>query len=409
MKRNFPDWLKAYETYANDDFTPKQFNHWSGLSALAGALERKVWLPWNDTFSYYPNIYVLLVSLPGAGKSTALNKAVGMLQELNLRTGTLNILPSQNTEAKFIELMGQSSSFEHGNKIIYQSAGYFFASEASNSLKNLYGDFIACLTDFYDCPPFWEKATMKDARTTIQNLCLNVLAGSTYDYLGKLVTDDNIMGGFASRMIYVVHRDKLVRKQKFQLGGAQADPIRTAYRKALIEDLEQIHRLVGPFAGNAEFSAAWEKWYPVYEERRQSNPSEKLQSLLVRTNTNVLKLSMLYAVARGNDMMLTGEDWENALNSILPIEQEIPNIFREAKSNDVKTQDGINQAMFKFFLLNKTSPVNEFRQHLLLKGFAVNMVEGTVKSYMTSGVLRTLGIGKDGPVVELAANANSYI
>ena len=229
-KRNFPDWLDAYAQYSNDNFVPPQFNQWSGLSVVAGALERKVWLPWNDTFSYYPNIFVLMVSLPGAGKSTALNKAIGILQDMNARTSSLNIIPSQVTEAKFIDLMSAQTVFEYGTQMIYQSAGYYFASEASNSLKNVFGDFIACLTDFYDCPPFWEKATKKDDKITLRNVSLNLLAGSTFDYLSKLVTDDNIMGGFASRLIYVVHREKLVRKQKFQLGGTNSDV--TGERKA---------------------------------------------------------------------------------------------------------------------------------------------------------------------------------
>src|SRR6185437_11776638 len=76
MARNFPNWIEAYCDYAADGFVPPQFNEWAALSAVAAALERKVWLPWGDTFNFYPNLYVLCVSMPGIGKSTALNKAV---------------------------------------------------------------------------------------------------------------------------------------------------------------------------------------------------------------------------------------------------------------------------------------------------------------------------------------------
>lgn len=411
MKRNFENWLEAYRTYAKDGFTPEQFNQWSGLSVIAGALERKVWIPWSDTFSYYPNIFVLMVSLPGAGKSTAYNKAMGLLQAMNEREGKLNLIPSQVTEAKFVELMGNATPFDIGTRTHFQSSGFYGASEASNSLKNIYGDFIACLTDFYDCPPFWEKATKKDDRLTLRNVCLNLLAGSTFDYLGKLVTDENIMGGFASRLIYVVHREKLVRNQKFQLGGTNAgeDTARLEYRKALIEDLAQIHKMVGPFSADKEFGQAWEQWYPVFEEKRQSNPSEKMQSLLVRTNTNVLKLSMLFSAARSNDRILTIEDWDNALTAIEPIEAEIPHIFREAKATDTKSQDGLNQAIFKEFMIRPEQSLPDLKTKLLYAGFDPRMIDNTVKQMTAQHQLKTTAVSGRGVTVKLMANPNHHL
>lgn len=411
MKRNFPNWLDAYMVYAKDGFTPEQFNQWSGLSTIAGALERKVWLPWSDTFSYYPNIFVLMVSLPGAGKSTALNKAIGLLQEMDQRGGTMNLIPSQVTEAKFIELMGNAVPFEIGTKIHYQSSGYYWASEASNSLKNVYGDFIACLTDFYDCPPFWEKATKKDDKLTLRNVCLNMLAGSTFDYLSKLVTDDNIMGGFASRIIYVVHREKLVRNQKFQLGGTNsgADTARADYRRALIEDLTQIHKLVGPFRADAEFGKAWEQWWPAFEEKRQNNPSEKMQSLLVRTNTNVLKCAMLFSAARNNDRMLTIDDWDAALTVVEPIEAEIPAIFREAKSSDTKSQEGLMQAIFKMFIAEPELMIPQLKTKLLLAGFNPMMIEHSIKNLEAGGQFKHGSVSGAGIKMKLLTNPNDHL
>lgn len=411
MKRNFDNWLEAYLTYTNDGFVPEQFNKWSGLSAIAGALERKVWIPWSDTFSYYPNMYVLLVALPGVGKSTALNKAVELLQELNQRVSTLNFIPSQVTEAKFIELMGNSVSFEIGTKHYMQSAGYYFASEASNSLKNVYGDFTACLTDFYDCPKTWEKATKKDDRITLQNVCLNLLAGSTFDYLSKLVTDENIMGGFASRLTYVVHREKLVRDQKFQGGGASHDAsgARSEYRKKLVEDLIQIHKMVGPFTATKEYGAAWEEWYPAFEKRRQEIESEKMQSLLVRTNTNVMKTSMLFSAARGSDRLLTIEDWDNAMTLVEANEKELPGIFRESKAMDTQSQEGLNQAIFRAFELKPELDLEVLRMDLVLKGFNPMMVNPTLDMMKKGNQFKVVSSSGTSTKVNLLTNANHYL
>lgn len=352
MKRRFPDYLKAYLAYANDDWIPPQFNQWAALSTIAGALERRVWLQWNDTFAYYPNVYVLLVSMPGDGKSVALNKAVDILKEVNGRTNTLNIMPNQVTEAKFIELMGHGRTFidsSSGKELItVQNAGYYYASEASNSLKNIFGDFIACLTDFYDCPTTWERATKKDGKKIrLQNVCMNLLAGSTHDYLGKLVNDENIMGGFASRLIYVESKNKEVKAQAF--GGADPNEAseRAEYRNALVDDLSAIAKLTGPMLATPEFAKAWERWYPEYETKRRTLTSERAQSILARANTNILKLSMLLSASESDDRMLRMQHWERAHDLIMGLQEVTPEIFRKARANSSqKSNDNLIHAIF---------------------------------------------------------------
>lgn len=393
--RVFPDWLTAYQEYADDGFVPQQFNTWAGLSVLAGALERKVWLPWNDTFSYYPNIYVMLVSKPGAGKSVSLNKAVKVLQEANRKTSSLNIMPSQVTEAKFIELMGHGRSFidrSAGKEItVFQNAGYYFASEASNSLRNVFGEFIACLTDFYDCPDTWERATKKDGKKiSLRNVCMNILAGSTFDYLGKLVSDENIQGGFASRIIYVVHSEKLVRDQKFQMGLDSAEKEeRSRFRDALVRDLVDINRLTGPMTADAEFGRAWEAWYPKYEETRQSYASEKLQSLLARTNTNVLKVSMLLCASEGTDRVMRLKHWEKALELVSAANAQVPGIFVEAKAAQGARAGGDTLSNLLISLVKKRPGILEtdLKAVVTSSGHPATAVGGVFTALITRGLL----------------------
>lgn len=413
MTRNFPNFLDAYCDYANDDFVPPQFNEWVGLSVISGALERKVWMPWKSNFAFYPNIFVLLVSLPGVGKSTALTRGVHLLQDMNLKTASLNILPSQITEAEFINQISKQAMFEYGTRAMNQSAGYYFASEASNELKNVFGDFIAALTAFYDCPQHWEKATVKDGKRTLTNVSLNLLAGSTFDYLGKLVTDDNIMGGFASRLIYVVHKEKIVRLQKFGLDDEQSaeskerSAYRAEFRRKLVEDLIDIHKLVGPFTANAEYGASWEAWHPVFEERRQSHASEKMQSLLVRTNTNLFKVSMLLAAAESRERVLKKHHWDRAIELVTKNESELPGIFRQAKAADTKSQEGLNNAIALEMERRKLATVNELKGALLLRGFHPNNIDTTVARLEASNMLIPTAVGATGITVKLAKNVHN--
>lgn len=339
MSRKFKDsFLKAYCEYADDSFCPAQFHIWTALSMIAGALERKCWLPWNDTYSFYPNLYVLLVSPPGQGKSTASGKGFDILKEVSRRTSTINVMPTQVTEAKFIELMGHGRAFTDTSSgkelMVFQNAAYYYASEASNSLRNIFGDFIACLTDFYDCPAHWERATKKDGRKiALKNVCMNILAGSTFDYLSKLVNDENVHGGFASRMLYVVQHEPVIRTQEWQSGETvEIRKLRDTYREALIHDLTKISEMTGPMTATPEFGKAWEAWYPKYQQHIYAHKSEKLRSILARANTNVLKVSILLSAAESNDRILKLHHFEQARDLIEGLYKEVPGIFRKSKS-----------------------------------------------------------------------------
>lgn len=412
MNRNFPNFLTAYLDWARDGFVPDQFHLWSGISIAAGALERKVWFPWTESFSYFPNLYIMLVALPGIGKSSALIKAVSLLQDMDERTQSINFMPSQVTEAKCIELMSKTKIFEIGPKKIYQGAGYYYASEASSSLKNVYGDFIATVTDFYDCPRIWKKATMKGGEVVLYNVCFNILAGTTFDYLGKLITDENIMGGFASRINYVIHREKVVREVKFQSGGDALDPEKARVRRALMEDLEQIHKIVGVFSAEPAFAAAWEAWHPKEEAARQAMESEKMQSLLARKNTNTMKLAMILSACESSDLILREHHWHNALALVEDISKDLPGMLREAKASQINTPDGLVQAILRTVdMMDKNVPLTmeSIKLKLLLKGFDPSRLD-----YLITGLVKNKGIkilqqGTTGTHVKLLANMHDNL
>lgn len=414
MSRRFPSFLDAYTDYANNGFLPPQFNVWSGLSIIAGALERRCWLPWDDTFSFYPNIYVLLVSMPGDGKSVALNKAVDLLQEVQRRGVVLHVMPNQVTEAKFIEIMGHGHTFieKVGEKELMhrQHAGYYFASEASNSLRNVYGEFIACLTDFYDCPRTWERATKKDGKKiSLTNVCVNLLAGSTFDYLGKLVNDENIMGGFASRLIYVVSRNKVVVPQEFQLGGAneKLTEERRVYREALIDDLTQIGQMVGAMRATPEFARAWETWYPEYEKKRRALESEKAQSLLARTNVNILKVAMLLSASESNDRELKLHHWERALELVSAIQEKTPQTLRQARATSSERGNGnITSAVLALLEQTPGLPLERVKSRLKVSNFNSSAVEAVVGALITDGAI---GRDPNGTGLIILRNPDNYL
>jgi hypothetical protein len=82
MARNHADWLKAFVDYASYGEAPKRMYFWTGVSTLAGALRRRVWID-QFYFQWYCNMYVILVAPPGVvSKTTTADVGMNLLRQV---------------------------------------------------------------------------------------------------------------------------------------------------------------------------------------------------------------------------------------------------------------------------------------------------------------------------------------
>lgn len=407
-KRHYDNFIDAYIELNDDGFVPPQFTEWAAVSIIAATLERKAWLPWGGNFKFFPNMYILFVAKPGIGKSSAINPAVGMLRDLKQHGEGLHILPSQITEAKLIDLMGKNHrKFTHGTTVKEQCAGYFYASEASACLKDLYGGFINTITSFYDCDDNFQKATMGGGErpVTLRNICFNLLAGSTFDYLGKLITDDNIMGGFASRLTYIIQDEYFERDMSWEQGSRKKRSSVDRYK--LMQDLSKIQEIVGEFSADQEFAERWNKWAPEFDKFHQEQKSEKLQSLLARKPTIIRKLPMIIAAAESNDRVLRAHHWDRAMEMMNAAERQLPIMLREGRARDTKSQTGLNNALIKFFERNPGKHnIESVAYQLTLDGFERSNIINTIESLSKNKVLFELHESRD---LELIGDSHAYL
>lgn len=71
MSRNYTDFVKASVEAVADSPIPKPFAQWSALSAVAGAMGRRVWYPMAN-YDIRSNLFVVLIAPPGRNKSVSL-------------------------------------------------------------------------------------------------------------------------------------------------------------------------------------------------------------------------------------------------------------------------------------------------------------------------------------------------
>jgi len=404
--RHFPNWLEAYFSYANDHFCPSKFHEWVGRSVVAGALQRKVSLR-QEKITHTPNIYVMLVSHPAAGKSTAIDPGTDLIEALRKEYNpNFSIIPNQGTEAALIKQMTIVERFAIPGvtEMIPHASGYFYASEASSSaLQNVFGNYIATLTAFYDCPKFFRKQLAgQDKMTEIENGCVNLLAGATFEYLKTLVNEQTVHGGFASRLIYVVNPEQPFRTITWE---DKVVDVNVGLRQKLLEDLAQIHALVGPVTATADFRQAFVKWFPTFDQERINLNSTSLASLLSRKGTNLIKIAIILSAAESNNLTVTQKHFEEAKAIMDKVTEDNRFVLSMAMMSNKESQNGITQ--FIGNALKKRGGVMklaELKRLALTNGNPVQMILQTIDFLQGSGT-----ISYDGTNIKLLVDPDAHL
>lgn len=376
--RNFPNFLDAYMQYANDNFCPPQFHLWTGLSAISAALERKVWVRPAQILEY-PNIYVLLVSHPSIGKSTALNRGTELIEEIKaVHNPKFKIISTLSTDAALIKQMSIQNSFQIGTTTVQYSSGFFYASEASqSSLQNQHGNFNASITGLYDCPKVFRKSLAGDNFVTeIFNISFSMIAGTTFDFLRTLVDDNSVMGGLASRFIYVMSKERRIRSPKWN--SEQKKDVKM--RNLLVQDLFDIHNMLGCFEPTPEFISLWEEYQTMYSQYLIDQDSPRMESIMARKPTNLTKVCMLLSAAESSDKILHKGHWERGLQIIDDATKDNPFIVSSAVIANTDTQAGLSQLIIQT-IGEKGKRVNMkiIKNAIRRQGNDVNRVELTMK------------------------------
>lgn len=347
MARNFPDFLEAYLSYARNQYAPERFTRWTGLSLIAGAIERKIGLR-EGNFVNYPNLFVLLVSGPGIGKSSAIRQGVPLLYGVQEGNCNFKLHEGVTTAAGLREMMTVNDSVP-GTTDLYTSI-YLIGREGSDSpLKNHGDDFRSMACSMYDCEDRYQFR-LKDKAFDIIAPVMNMLVGTTFDFLGSVVDHVSVFGGLASRFTYVIEKDTTIKGDFFGdvtvIGEQEAAVKETGnpvMKQKLAEDLQDIHRLYGHMRVHREVVPKVKKWNDLFLSEFNSMESERMRSLLIRKKTLAKKLLILISVSEGNSLEITPDHVDRALTMVDEVTKDNPYVLAQSAIADVNSQRGTTQ------------------------------------------------------------------
>ena len=319
--RNHADWLTAFMDYASYGEAPRHMYFWTGVSAIAGALRRKVWID-QAYFRWYPNFYIVLVAPPGiVSKSTTAGVGMSLLRKVpGVKFG-----PDVVTWPALMSAFAESTEgFEYNGDIHPMSPLTLESSEFGNLLNPQDKEMVDLLVALWDGKTM-EKKTKHSGDDLVQNPWINLIACTTPSWIAGNFPEYMIGGGFTSRCLFV-YADK---KEKYvAYPGLEVPPNLTEMAEKLTADLESISKLTGEYKLSKDAIAWGQDWYHKHYTVRPANlDDERFGGYIARKQTHMHKLAIVLAASAGDALEVTAEHLTIADQMITDLEPDMSFVF----------------------------------------------------------------------------------
>ena len=334
MSRNHADWLEAFCEYAKFGEAPRRMYFWVGVSAVAGALRRKVWID-QAYFQWFPNFYIILVAPPGiVSKSTTASVAMRLLR----RVPGIKFGPDVVTWQALVGAFAESSEmFKVGDEWHPMCALTVESSEFGNLLNPQDKEMVDLLVSLWDGKEgAFEKRTKMSGNDTIINPWINMIACTTPSWIAGNFPEYMIGGGFTSRCVFVYANEK---SQYVAYPGLSVPSNIRKREEKLVQDLEHISMLAGEYKLDAEAVEWGEAWYQHHYTHRPENlDDDRFGGYIARKQTHVHKLAMILAAAQHDNLIITKDDLQTANSMVSDLEADMPGVFSKIGRTDTSLQ-----------------------------------------------------------------------
>ena len=380
MNRKLKNWIEAYMQYTRHSESPDIFHKWTAIGTIAGALRRKVWFDMGY-FTWYPNFFIFFVAPPGVvSKSTTVSLGIDLLREVE----GIKFGPASVTWQALVKSLEEAQEDFSYNGDYYPMAPLTISvSELGTFLDPKNREMIDVLVDLWDGKQgAWEKVTKTGSSESIVNPWVHVLGCTTPSWIAENFGDYFFGGGLASRavMVYAEHKRKLVAYPKRHF---EADM--KMLKDGLIEDLDIISQLAGPYEATEEAYKWGDEWYETHWFGGHKDlEAEKFQAYLARKQTHIHKVAMVLAAAESNKLILEKRHLETAYKEVTSLEASMPQVY--GKMN--RETEMVMAADVLMFIrskgrMTKTALYREFFQTMSYHTFS-NILE----SLMNTGLVK---------------------
>lgn len=287
-KLNFDQYsfLGRYINYASKlTDAPKVFHLATGLTMLAACCGSEIKFPGFGGQSYWPNLYVLLISPSGLyRKSTALGMGKDILSKVDYSL----IMSGEQTREKFI------------NKLAGHPTIFYPISEFSSMLGLWQREYMSgmkeIVTDLYDPHQVYVRETMykgEAGKIEIQKPAITILAASTIDWLRERLSEGDLRGGLMGRFLMFPGN-----KKGQSVGLASEEYL--GEKHVIIDYLKELAKVNGSWLDVSDIREPYNQWLTAIERDIELNVNPELVGFQSRIGNHTLKLLTLIAVSECN-------------------------------------------------------------------------------------------------------------
>jgi hypothetical protein len=330
MPRTHDNWLSSYIKYAKPVSEVEERGHrWIGLSTIAAALGRRVWID-QVTFRWYPNMFVAIVSEAGMSKTTTLDIGADMLSTLRRTSSDLEagvvFGPQKGTWQSICDKFNKVAKHKYhadGNEYI-ESPLHFSISEWSTLISANDPEFQDMLINWWDGKP-GDRSTIYRGDEVPVHPIVNMVGCTTLHTFNDMFSLRSIEGGFLSRCVIV----RVNKSRNIAYPGQQAleHPWRGPFGETLANDLRHINHLTGCYKLSPEAIEWGTKWYLDFKENRVASLPAYMMSWANRKQTYLHKLALLNRIGKDDSKVITLEDMTEALVWMDDIESSMQEVL----------------------------------------------------------------------------------
>lgn len=316
--------LTDYREFCSNLEVPPSFTTFSSLVTLAALLKRRVWIYKGDYIRIYPNLYVVLVGPPGCGKNTAIEITEDVLipNKVPLSAESVTrekLIMDINTQECVLDFMPPDDKYR------LASPYTILATELSEFLGAGGLGMISFLTDIYS-RNIYEYRTKNKGSVFVRGPYLNIIAGTTPDWITNYLKDDIISGGFSRRCIFIYETGRV--------DGAARPKIKPEMRLAwdrVMARSQTISKLSGPFVWAKDAEEFFDAWYP----KRRQGKDLNLVGYYETKDIQLLKVAMLIAISDGDELILKKDHLIRGLELLGLAEFNLSRVFQGIGRNEL--------------------------------------------------------------------------
>jgi len=210
------------------------------------------------------------------------------------------------------------------------------------------------LTNIYDGRVFHEVKRTNKIENKIKAPQINLIAATTPSYLSQLIPEGAWDQGFMSRVM-LIYGGNMPPSDLFAIKQRDA----SLFDK-LAQDLKVMSDIYGGFTLHPEAREAFTAWHLAGNPPYPEHP--RLHNYATRRSAHLLKLAMAISISYSDDLVITLENYVEALDILLETEAAMPEIFKAMRTGgDMALIEEAYHFVYEAYMKGGREPISEHR------------------------------------------------